>query len=93
MQCASLCSLSLHGNPITEDQLQGTQGFEQYDQQRRRQANKQVGVLKPGWIHFTLSNAAWQLYQCNAAWAAHRHQQLHVLHSASGSQLSLSLAV
>ena len=46
-QCAALCLLSLHSNPITEDQLQGTQGFQLYEERRQRHANKQVPAALP----------------------------------------------
>lgn len=43
--CASLATLSLHGNPLTAEQLRETEGYAAFDERRRRKYDKQVGVL------------------------------------------------
>ncbi|GIL79722.1 hypothetical protein Vretifemale_8998 [Volvox reticuliferus] len=47
LDCASLATLSLQGNPITADQLRSTPGFSEYDARRVARCNKQLdgGVL------------------------------------------------
>ena len=40
--CSALCRLSLHHNPITEDQLREVEDFQAYEDRRRLQADKQV---------------------------------------------------
>lgn len=41
--CASLATLSLHGNPLTAEQLRETEGYAAFDERRRRKFDKQVG--------------------------------------------------
>lgn len=40
--CASLATLSLHGNPLTAEQLRETEGYAAFDERRRRKYDKQV---------------------------------------------------
>jgi hypothetical protein len=44
--CAALATLSLHGNPLTAEQLRETPGWAQFDERRRAKYDKQVGL---GW--------------------------------------------
>ena len=47
LDCASLTMLSVHSNPVTENQLQATEGFQSYEEPRLKHANKQVPRLPP----------------------------------------------
>ena len=40
--CASLARLSLHGNPLTMEQLRTSDGFQEFDARRCASADKQV---------------------------------------------------
>eukprot|EP00884_Botryococcus_braunii_P023093 jgi/Botrbrau1/9468/Bobra.0252s0089.1 len=40
--CSSLCTLSLHGNPMTVDELRETDGFAEYNARRIAKVNKQM---------------------------------------------------
>ncbi|KAG0449999.1 hypothetical protein HPP92_027112 [Vanilla planifolia] len=40
--CQALQNLSLHGNVITMDQLQQMEGFEEFEQRRRKKFDKQI---------------------------------------------------
>lgn len=42
--CSSLATLSLHGNPLTIEQLRETPGFAEFDKRRRAKYDKQVGL-------------------------------------------------
>lgn len=50
--CASLATLSLHGNAITVDQLRETPGWAEFDGRRKAKYDKQVGGLEEqaGWL-------------------------------------------
>lgn len=40
--CTALARLSLHGNPITVEQLRAADGWAEFDARRRAQADKQL---------------------------------------------------
>lgn len=40
----ALCTLSLHGNPITAEALRGTPGFAEFDARRRAKYDKKIGM-------------------------------------------------
>ena len=42
--CARLQTLSLHSNPITAEQLEGTPGFEAYNARRKLKYDKQIAA-------------------------------------------------
>ncbi|KAL4437121.1 hypothetical protein ABPG75_004260 [Micractinium tetrahymenae] len=42
--CSSLATLSLHGNPLTAEQLRETPGFAEFDERRRAKYDKQVDM-------------------------------------------------
>ncbi|KAL4424792.1 hypothetical protein ABPG77_000832 [Micractinium sp. CCAP 211/92] len=42
--CSSLATLSLHGNPLTIEQLRETPGFAEFDERRRAKYDKQVDM-------------------------------------------------
>jgi Leucine-rich repeat (LRR) protein len=41
--CSTLHTLSLHSNPITPAELEGTPGYKEYDARRRRVLQTQTG--------------------------------------------------
>ncbi|KAG0478254.1 hypothetical protein HPP92_012973 [Vanilla planifolia] len=43
--CQALQNLSLHGNVITMDQLQQMEGFEEFEQRRRKKFDKQINSM------------------------------------------------
>lgn len=42
--CSSLATLSLHGNPLTAEELRETPGWAAFDERRRAKYDKQVGT-------------------------------------------------
>jgi len=41
--CSSLATLTLHGNPLTAEQLRDTPGWAAFDERRKAKYDKQVG--------------------------------------------------
>lgn len=46
--CAALATLSLHGNPVTAEELREMPGWRQFDERRRSKYDKQVGHVWGG---------------------------------------------
>ena len=42
LECQSLQTLSLDGNPITRDALEETEGFKEFEKRRQEKANKAI---------------------------------------------------
>lgn len=68
--CAALATLSLHGNPVTVEQLRETEGYAAFDERRRRKYDKQVGRLVWPVLKFVRSMA-------QPACSMHHHCQSH----------------
>ena len=59
--CAALATLSLHGNPLTAEQLRETPGWAEFDERRRAKYDKQVGGVRWGGVGWGARGARWVL--------------------------------